>query len=159
MKRCHRSNHRLLRDTLRTTLDARDPPHVPQLYIAEVLAQMERTWLSEYRATRACRFRTQADIKMAVLYPYFAAERPEVTRPCVQRTLVNGSAEYIFRTVHDRDAEALDGWLAEIESRRPTFFCVNDAVESPSVAAAMRMRYQATLERMFPEPSRFERTR
>jgi len=159
MKRCHRSNHRLLRDTLRTTLDARDPPHVPQLYITEVLAQMERTWLSEYRATRACRFRTQADIKMAVLYPHFAAERPEVTRPCVQRTLVNGSAEYIFRTVHDRDAEALDGWLAEIESRRPTFFCVNDAVESPSVAAAMRVRYQATLERMFPEPSRFERTR
>jgi hypothetical protein len=157
MKRCHRYNHRLLREKLRSRLDARDPPHVPQLYDRRVLASLERTWLREMRATRSCRFRTPRNVKLAVLYPFFAAESPLVDPPAALRTLVNGSAEYIFRTVQDRDLAAVDGWLAEIEAVRPTFFCVNDAVDGPEGAVALRGRYRAMLERYFPTPSRFER--
>lgn len=157
MKRCHRHNHRLLREKLAMTLDARDPVHTPQLYRRQVLMQLEQEWRREFELTRSCRFREPRNVKLAVLYPPFASESALVGTPHRLRTLINGSAEYILRTVRDRDIDELDTWLAEIERVRPTFFCVNDAVEDPVVAERLRARYGAMLQRCFPAPSRYER--
>lgn len=156
MKRCHRYNHRLLRALLPGLQDARDPTHTPQLYEREGLRRLARHWANEIRATQACRFREPHNTKLAVLYPSFVAASAEPERRCLQRTIYNGSSEYLFRTVRDRDVDELERWLAEIEAERPNFFCVNDAVEAPSVVERMLYHYRAMLERMFPRPSRWE---
>ena len=157
MKRCHRYNHRLLRASLPGLQDARDPTHTPQVYERESLRRLARHWTNEIRATQACRFREPHNTKLAVLYPSFAAASATPQARCLQRTLSNDSSEYLFRTVRDRDGGELTRWLAEIEALRPTFFCVNDAVEAPALAERMRHQYGGMLERLFPRPSRWER--
>lgn len=157
MKRCHRYNHRLLRASLPGLPDARDPTHTPQVYGRTNIRRLARHWAKEISATQACRFREPRNTKLAVLYPSFTAASAEPELRCSQRTLSNGSSEYIFRTVRDRDIGELERWLAEIETVRPAFFCVNDAIDSESTAERMRDLYRGMLERLFPRPSRWER--
>lgn len=156
MMRCHRYNHRLLIETLRAPLDARDPSHVPQLYRRSLLAMVADEWRSAVTATNQSRFRAWNNAKVSVLYPCFTTASPKVDRLYVLRTLRNGSGEYIFKTIRDRDIEMLPRWMAQILEARPTFLCVNDAVESESFAERAGQLIQDMLARYFPEPSSFE---
>jgi hypothetical protein len=154
--RCHRHNHGLLRDKLKIPLDARRPSHVPQLYRKSLLTRLCLLWRPEVEATRRNRFRTPRDLKIGVLYPYFAAESGEGEPPYLLRTLWNGSSEYVFKTIRDGNAGELEGWLEHILETRPTFFCLNDAMEREDVVERAGALMTSALARYFPAPSSFE---
>lgn len=156
MKKCHRYNHQLLRSKFEFSLDARNPSHAPQFYSRSLLSKLDETWREEIERTRRSRYREPRNVKIGVLYPYFASLFPEAHRASVLRILTNNSPEYIFKTIRDSDFKNLEDWLDQILKTKPAFFCLNDASEDEAMATSAGVAVQAMLERYFPSRSSFE---
>lgn len=127
--------------------------HVPLAIDADGWRAMVSAWPGAFARTAASRFRAAGNVAPEHLYPHFMIEE--------RRAMPYDAKSRLFRTAyHPLNNVFLHQRLnlARLSWQRPTFLCMNDNFgerPNPRVVALVR----DTLERWFPTPSRFERSR
>lgn len=126
--------------------------HGPQLIDRDLFARMCERFADDIATTRGSRFRAHGNVPPEYLYPHFALETGAANR-------ADGA-----EVRHMAGYASLENWYAWtwlqlrlVEWRKPSTVTLNDSFENapnPRVVAHVRK----TLERWFPEPSRFEKT-
>ncbi|WP_283138619.1 stealth family protein [Rhizohabitans arisaemae] len=119
--------------------------HAPYALRRSLLAEIERRFAAEVRATAHRRFRSSTDVSMASsLHPYYAY---------LSGRAVHGSIEY---TYVDLSVARTPAKLRRILAcREYDAFCLND---TDATTPEQDARFRRFLERYLPEPSPFERS-
>ncbi|KUL38784.1 sugar phosphotransferase [Streptomyces sp. NRRL F-4489] len=120
--------------------------HVPHALSRSVLAEIEREFAEQHRATAAQRFRSGTDISIpSSLYHYYAFHT---------RRALPGEVEYIYLDVaHPNTANRLDRLLLK---RDKGVFCLNDTLSTEDDMERSTALLRPFLEAYFPVPSRYE---
>lgn len=130
--------------------------HAPRFYDQAILAELERIWPDEIRATVRHRFRAPDDVVLDLLYHHYLLE----AMPGRHEPVIPGDAsDYAFVLLKPHWRRVVLQ-LATVRTHRPKFFCLNDDLPAKSTLGTWIVRHHTRhlLRSLFPEPSTFERS-
>jgi hypothetical protein len=129
------------------------PCHVPQIYDKNVIADLERTFRSDFEITASHRFRSEDDLVLRILYASWILEgHDKQTSEAVSLE----PAEYCFVPLGTSAIMDLRR-LLRVALFRPRFFCLNDDVRERSASRQVLKLLPAYLRLLYPAKSTYEK--
>lgn len=154
---CHESGHysqwknvnRLL-DDMFTVEDRKFISHYPQIQLKTTCRKLEKMFQEEFQRTRNSRFRSiQCVGTTNSLYPYYNYYTD-------QAKIIDH--HQMTQTIYFQNNQFInDIQFRALQQFNPTFFVIQDS--TPNKDKDNDQQFQETLERLYPEPSSFEKGR